>query len=123
MRMLISHFGLGNMHAGGKAPPRFAPLHFSFVTQAWEGTRSGAGGGRPSLSIGQSRCFLKDIYKHLASEFAGIRILIGRVIRSQKDCAIRHLVARSVPEDIKLLAFQDSAPLQMVQLSVETNPS
>jgi hypothetical protein len=38
--------------------------------------------------MGKFRRFLKDLYKHFASQLAGLRVLIGRVVAGQQSLAI-----------------------------------
>lgn len=71
--------------------------------------------------IGKARGFFKYLHEHLASEFSGLGVLVGGVVGSQQDIAVRQFVFCAVGKDILRFAFEHTPTLQIVQIGIKAN--
>src|SRR5205823_12659577 len=62
-------------------------------------------------------------YKHLAREFAGLCVLIGRMVRRQQNLSIQHFVLCAVLKKVGLLAGNLTSAFQVIEVSIETDSS
>ena len=73
------------------------------------------------MGIGKFCRLLEYLDEHLPRQLAGLGVLVRRMIGRQQDLAVRHFVTRAMLEDVGLLALQQAAALEVIQIGVEAD--